>query len=271
MTADEPCKIGAFETSLRVLTAPNPAQKVAQTQTLAADWERRRFLGTAPMGLPLTPSRPDVPALVPPKAVPRRRLGSVEGRCALLHAVAHIEYNAIDLAADMIARFGNDPLLPTERRADFVGDWIKVASDEARHFSLVRARLQDLGYDYGDYPAHNGLWEAAIATHQNFAARLAIAPMVLEARGLDVTPGMIDKLNTVGDTESSAVLMVIYEDEIGHVATGAKWFHYIAKALGKPSQPYFKSLVKTYFKGHLKPPFNHDARSQAGVPIGYYT
>ena len=262
---------GAFEQALRVLQSGDLSQKVTETQVLRHNWSKRPVLGHPPDSIPLSPKRPQAPTLVSPSDVPRRRLGSVEGRRALLHAVAHIEFNAIDLAVDMIARFGNNPLLPEAMRPEFVGDWIKVADDEARHFSLIRARLQSLGVDYGHFPAHNGLWEAAIATHANFAARLAIAPMVLEARGLDVTPGMINKLNKVGDRESSAILTIIYEDEIGHVATGAKWFHRITKLMGETSQTFFKSLVEEYFKGQLKPPFNHAARTLAGVPETYYT
>lgn len=261
---------GAYEQALAVLKAASPDDKKAAAHDLAAHWREERRLGQPVASVPDAPNRPVTPKLVPPGEVPRRRLGSEAGRCALLHAVAHIEFNAIDLAADMICRFGSDPALPDDVRAEFVEDWIKVTDDEARHFGLVRTRLQGLGQDYGHHPAHNGLWEAAIATKDNIAARLAIAPMVLEARGLDVTPKMIEKFNHFKDIESAEILTVIYEDEIGHVATGAKWFHFVAKQQNSDSEALFKELVATYFKGALKPPFNHNARSKAGMPERYY-
>lgn len=262
--------IGAFEQALIVLNSGTLTAKTEATHALAEGWEQHAYLGSLTTAIPDTPARPTRPVLVAPADVPRRRLGSVAGRCALLHAIAHIEFNAIDLAVDMIARFGNSPEIPEDKRAEFVGDWIKVADDEARHFGLVRTRLQELGQDYGDHPAHNGLWEAALATKDNFAARLAIAPMVLEARGLDVTPAMIEKFKRFDDPKSADILTIIYEDEITHVATGAKWFHFVAERMETDSEILFKNLIEQYFKGILKPPFNHPARQKAGVPQRYY-
>ncbi len=152
------------------------------------------------------------------------RLGSVQGRAALLHAVAHIEFNAINLAFDMAVRFAREADQLSLELREFVGDWIRVGGDEARHFGLIAARLKELGFRYGDFPAHDGLWEAAENTADNFLARLAVAPLILEARGLDVTPGMIRRLEGAGDNSSASILKVIYTDEIGHVACGERWF-----------------------------------------------
>jgi len=215
-------------------------------------------------------ARPARPELVIPTKVPRRRLGSPEGRGALLHAVAHIELNAIDLAADMIARFALHPDIAEEDRAKFITDWSSVCDDEARHFTLLADRLKTLGLEYGDHPAHNGLWEAAQTTRDNFAARVAIAPLVLEARGLDVTPGMIERLKSVGDKDSVAVLEIIYSEEIGHVAIGAHWFKYLAAQQTESPESYFHNLVREHFKGQVKSPFNEAARTLAGLSKSYY-
>ena len=216
------------------------------------------------------PARPDKPALVPPHAVKRRKLGSEAGRKALLHAVAHIEFNAIDLAADMITRFTLDPHIKDTDRVAFIRDWSRVCGEEAKHFSMVRARLQSLGTDYGDYDAHGGLWEAAQNTAHDIAARLAIAPMVLEARGLDVTPNMIEKLTQAGDHDSAAILQIIYDEEIGHVSIGTHWFHYVAAQQTLSPRDYFRKLVTEFFRGSVKPPFNIPARELAGLQKHYY-
>jgi len=202
--------------------------------------------------------------------VPRRRLGSAEGRIALLHAVAHIEFNAIDLAFDMAARFHKDIAEAGLDGNAFLADWIRIGEEEARHFGLISDRLSGYGAAYGDLPAHDGLWEAAEATSQNVAARLAVAPMILEARGLDVTPGMIERLTSAGDTKSAAILKIIYEDEIGHVACGKHWFHALCKAHGWAPAATFRTLRTQYFAGVMKPPFNHEARSAAGMDRDYY-
>ena len=260
----------AVTNTLAVLAAGQPAKKVAAADRLAADWADSRDIGKPVKTAPSSPARPVKPPLVPPEEVKRRRLGSQHGRGALLHAVAHIEFNAIDLAADMIARFGHHPDITEETRADFIGDWISVCHDEARHFGLINSRLGELGMAYGDLPAHNGLWQAAVSTKDNFAARLAIAPMVLEARGLDVTPGMIEKLIRHGDIESADILKIIYNDEIGHVAIGARWFQKLARHKGHDAESWFHELVSGFFAGKLKPPFNVQARTLAGLSEGYY-
>ena len=260
----------AFTHAVSVLQSANPFEKKHAAHKLALDWASCGDLGDTALDIPDTPARPDKPDLVSPNETPRRRLGTEAGRCALLHAITHIEFNAINLAADMICRFGPDPIIPDDRRAEFVNDWVKVTDDEARHFGLLTDRLAEMDYAYGDFPAHNGLWEAAINTRQDMGARLAVAPLVLEARGLDVTPAMVNKFKKFGDIKSADILQIIYEDEIRHVATGVKWFHIIADICGEAPKPYFEKLVKAYYKGTLKPPFNHDAREKAGLPKSYY-
>lgn len=262
--------MGASQNALAVLQAAAPEEKVAAAQKLASEWAETADIGLKVNDIPDAPARPQAPKLVPPKEVKRRRLGSPQGRGALLHAIAHIEFNAIDLAADMIARFGHHPDIANTNRSAFIGDWISVCQDEARHFELLQTRLTELNMSYGDLPAHNGLWEAAVKTKSRFEARLAIAPMVLEARGLDVTPTMIEKLTDVGDTDSADILKIIYNEEIGHVAIGARWFQKLAQKKSKNPESWFHDLVRNYYKGQLKPPFNVQARTLAGLKKGYY-
>ena len=215
---------------------------------------------------PPRPARPERPSLGPPKEMPKRRaFGSQAGRIALLHALAHIELNAIDLAWDLVARFSGGGL----SRA-FFDDWVEVAGEEACHFELLVGRLADFDARYGDLPAHDGLWEAAAATANDLLARLAIVPLVLEARGLDVTPEMTARLEQVGDAESAEILRHIYRDEIGHVATGVRWFDRLCLARGLDPEAVFQERVQRFFKGDLKPPLNHEARARAGFPRRYY-
>jgi uncharacterized ferritin-like protein (DUF455 family) len=253
-----------------VLEAGSPADKVAAAQRLTKAWHDNPVIGTVLPRVNDSPARPNTPKLVTPSDVKRRRLGTEAGRAALLHAVAHIEFNAIDLAADMLARFAMDRRIDETERHDFCSDWISVCDDEARHFGLVTTRMAQMNMTYGDLPAHNGLWEAALATKDNFAARLAIAPMVLEARGLDVTPAMIEKLQAQKDEASAAVLRTIYEEEVRHVAIGRKWFKKVAKYSPASEVSQFHSLVRQYFKGTLKPPFNALARTKADLPPEFY-
>jgi len=264
----------ALKSAYKVLTTANATQKAQVAREFRADWLKNREIGSAqkdlPPALPAFPARPEKPHLVSPTQVPRRRLGTAKGRGALLHAIAHIELNAIDLAADMIARFSHDPLIAAQDRHEFIDDWSSVCDDEARHFMLLQERLEQLGMTYGDCVAHNGLWDAAMDTRHTFPARLAIAPLVLEARGLDVTPNMINKLTQQNDMESVTILETIYTEEIGHVRIGAKWFQYIAKALKESPKPLFHALVKSHYKGKVKPPFNVQARTLAGLSEEYY-
>ena len=215
---------------------------------------------------PPRPARPQRPELRMPRDMARRRKsGSAAGRIALLHALAHIELNAVDLAWDLIARF-HDAALPRL----FFHDWLGVAAEEAEHFSLLSARLQALGSFYGALPAHDGLWEAAAATALDLLGRLAVVPLVLEARGLDVTPTMILRLERAGDSDSAAILRIILRDEIGHVAVGVRWFRFLCRERGLDPQAVFQDRVRRYFGGALKPPFNRAARDHAGFPAEYY-
>ena len=254
----------------QVLLTSDPRAKASRARQMRQDWLENKQIGSPPDALPEQPARPVRPHLVPPKDVPRRRLGSPQGRAALLHAIAHIELNAIDLAADMIVRFSQHEQIRAEDVTDFISDWTSVCDDEARHFIMLSDRMDALGVSYGDYPAHNGLWEAALTTRNNFPARVAIAPLVLEARGLDVTPGMIERLKSVGDHTSIDILSVIYEEEIGHVAIGARWFKYLAAQQPDSPESFFHALVRAHFKGQVKSPFNEKARTIAGLSRAYY-
>ncbi len=258
--------------AIDVLQAASAPAKVSAAHQMAAYWGKAadREVKYDKTTIIPPPGRPQKPELVAPKDVKRRRLGSLQGRTALLHAIAHIEFNAIDLAADMVARFGHDKRITETRRQDFITDWVQVCDDEARHFTMIQNRLSELGSLYGALPAHGGLWQAAQATSHDLAARLVIAPMVLEARGLDVTPGMTEKLKHAGDPESAALLDVIYREEIAHVAAGTRWFYYICQRENRVPDLYFKSLLKTHYKGVLKPPFNTKARELAGMDACLY-
>ena len=203
------------------------------------------------------PGRPDKPKLVAPRKVPRRSLATKQGRVALIHAITHIEFNAINLALDAIYRFQE---LPDQ----YYRDWIQVAFEEAQHFSMLRQRLQQLDHDYGDYDAHNGLWEMAVKTADNFVVRMALIPRVLEARGLDVTPGMILRLQNHGDTATANILKIIFEQEIGHVAIGSRWFKYACNVQGLLPEKKFQDLLHEYLDGELRGPFQVEARRQAG-------
>jgi uncharacterized ferritin-like protein (DUF455 family) len=249
-----------------ILRAADPADKVARARTLAADWRRRHAAFLSPGDPPSRPARPERPLLLLPRDMPKRRAGgSAQKRIALLHALAHIELNAIDLAWDIIARFAT-----TETPRGFFDDWIKVGEEEAIHFSLLQARLVDLGAHYGDLPAHDGLWQAAEETAQDLLARLAIVPLVLEARGLDVTPATIVDFRRAGDEPSAAILDRIYRDEIGHVAAGMRWFRHFAEEAGLDAKQAWQERVRRHFKGTLKPPFNDDARRDAGFDPEFY-
>jgi len=229
------------------------------TQTFAA-LDVGRLFAPDP-GAPATaieiPGRPDRPKLVPPRDVPQRGLGSMEGRAALVHAVAHIEFNAINLAWDAVLRFAGMP-------AEYYRDWASVAADEARHFGMLSRRLKELGRGYGDFDAHNGLWEMAVKTSDSCLARMALVPRVLEARGLDVTPGMIARLRSVGDDTTADILDIILREEVAHVAAGTRWFRYCCECEGRDPAATFKDLLRERLAGGLRGPFNLDARRSAG-------
>ncbi|MCI5073921.1 ferritin-like domain-containing protein [Oricola sp.] len=253
--------------AVAALSAADLDEKVRVTRQTAAQWRGRSLSLRAPAdpAIPDRPGRPDRPELVAPRLLKKRALNTVNGRIALMHALAHIELNAIDLALDIVARFAQMPIPPS-----FFDNWMQVADDEARHFTLLRDRLRSLGADYGDLPAHDGLWQAATDTRGDLIARLAIVPLVLEARGLDVTPGLAAKLREFGDTETAAILDVIYHDEKTHVAVGAKWFRFFCARHGIDAASRFQALVSEHFHGQVKPPFNDRARSAAGLTPLFY-
>jgi len=203
------------------------------------------------------PGRPENPELINPSELKQRKLGSELGRATLIHAILHIEFNAINLALDAVYRFRDMP-------DDYYGDWLKVASEEAYHFSLLEKRLNDMGYAYGDMPAHNGLWEMVLKTDHDVLIRMALVPRVLEARGLDVTPGMIEKLNKVGDKETVDILDIILRDEIGHVAIGSYWFKYCCQLQDLEPKQTFRNLLIEYMGGGPNKPLHQEARLQAG-------
>ncbi len=230
-----------------ILNTAAPAEKVAQAIALAAAWRDGTAAFEGAGNPPSRPARPERPKLLPPREMPRRKAGgNAEKRVALLHALAHIELNAIDLAWDIIARFAT-PVTPRE----FLEDWIKVGEEEAIHFSLLEVRLNELGASYGDLPAHDGLWQAAEETAHDLLSRLAIVPLVLEARGLDVTPATIADFRRAGDDSSAEILERIYKDEIRHVATGMRWFHHFATQTGLEPKSAWQEQVRKHFKGTL--------------------
>ncbi len=248
-----------------VLETATPRDKVMRARQVARDWRLGRLDPIFDVAMPNRPARPEHPQLLPPGQMPaRRRAGSIAGRIAMLHAFAHIEFSAIDLAFDMAGRFGAG--LPK----DFIDDWLSVGADEAMHFMLLERRLAQFGSFYGALPAHDGLWESAAQTASDILARLAIVPMVLEARGLDVSPATIARLEKMGDTTSARILQRIYTDEIRHVGFGSKWFAALAESSGEQPATLWQTLVKRYFRGQLKPPFNDSARLRAGLTRDYY-
>ena len=255
--------------AVQVLTTADGRQKTALGRAHAATWRAARAAGTSlPIGHrtpPDQPARPEKPELLPPRDVPRRRPGSPTGRIALLHAVAHIELNAVDLHWDIIARFTDHPM-----PLGFYDDWVQAADDEAKHFNLLCDCLEALGSHYGAMPAHAFMWQAASDTAHDLQGRLAVVPMVLEARGLDVTPGMISLFRAAGNSQAVAALETIYGEEVAHVAYGSKWFNWLCGSTGDDPKPVFHSLVRRYFHGALKPPFNEEKRAEAGIPPDFY-
>jgi uncharacterized ferritin-like protein (DUF455 family) len=252
--------------AVRVLCTALPSEKVERGRDFAAMWRAGEISEIGAAQPPDRPARPQNPRLLLPRDLPKRRISAApEGRIALLHALAHIELNAVDLAWDVIARFGGAAM----PRA-FHDDWVRVADEESGHFALLAARLEALGAAYGDLPAHDGLWAAAESTAHDPLARLAVVPLVLEARGLDVTPAMIERLKAVGDGESAGILKIIYRDEIGHVAVGKRWFDHLVRRRGDDPVVIWQGLVRRYFKGGVKPPFNVPAREAAGFSAAFY-
>ena len=249
-----------FAAARACLDADTPDEKPALTLAMAGAFARGELAipADAPPPEPIRmPGRPPRPRLVHPRDLPRRGFGSDEGRAAFIHAVAHIEFNAIDLAWDAVYRFRGMPHA-------FYADWVSVAKDEARHFAMLRARLNELGHDYGDFDAHNGLWEMAEKTAHDGLARMALVPRVLEARGLDVTPGMIERLRALGDLRTVEILETILREEVAHVAAGSRWYRWHCQRAGVEPRARFRELLAEYASGYLRGPFNIQARLLAG-------
>lgn len=251
-----------FETTHRCLQCRDPYTKAENTRDLATHF-REGLLALSdncppkPIG---EPGRPERPQLVAPKELHRRSLHTPEGHAALIHAIAHIEFNAINLALDAVYRFRDMPQA-------YYDDWLQVADEEAYHFQLVRDHLNSLGYDYGDFDAHNGLWEMAQKTADDPLVRMALVPRVLEARGLDVTPGIMKKLADHGDTAAVAVLEIILRDEIGHVEIGTRWFRYLCDQRNIEPDATFRGLFEEYMGAagsRVKGTLHRSARLAAG-------
>ena len=261
-----PCSL--LEYALQIVECSDLGTKVELAKKAAQAWHHRKLsLGvrSTQLKMPERPGRPEKPKLLAPKEMPKRSAAGEKGRIALLHSLAHIELNAIDMTWDLIGRFGWAKMPIT-----FFDNWVRVGVEEAKHFELLSKRLIALGAAYGDLPAHDGLWQTAQDTGEDLLARIAIVPLVLEARGLDVTPSMIKKMEAHNDHESAKILSIIYRDEKYHVAFGCKWFRYLCEREGKIPEQAFHKLVRKHFKGHIKPPFNDKARSEAGLTPGFY-
>lgn len=237
---------------------PDPLVKKAIIDAMAEDWaEERLTLESVTVERVSKPGRPDKPVLVPPRELAKRKISTVEGRAVIVHAVAHIEFNAMNLALDALYRFQDMPV-------DYYHDWLLVTKEEAYHCSLMLERLEQLGFHYGDFPAHNGLWEMAVKTDHGLLERMGMVPRVFEARGLDVTPGMIKRFNGVQDHETVRRLEIILRDEIGHVAIGNRWFEYACQQAGVEVIPTFQNLLQEYMQGQIRGPFYTKARLEAG-------
>ena len=268
MSTDRPDRHTSLRgAALAALTSPVLADKVRLTQDAGTRWFERRIGLFSPNDPPLTlrPGRPDKPDLVAPRFVPRRSAHTPQGRIAMIHALAHIELNAIDRALDIVARFAAERV-----PRSFFDGWMTVAMEEAKHFGLLSERLVELGSFYGAQPAHDGLWQAVGATGDDLTARLAVVPLILEARGLDVTPSLLVKLNETGDRRTAEILEIIYNDEKKHVAIGAKWFRFLCARQRVDPAARFQELVRACFRGEVKAPFNDRARAEAGLTPTFY-
>jgi uncharacterized ferritin-like protein (DUF455 family) len=251
-----------------IVCAVAPAEKVRLAKLTAKAWFGRQLsLGrlSTDAGMPDRPGRPGKPELISPRNMPKRSTGGEKGRFAMLHALAHIELNAVDMTWDLVGRF-----IHADVPRDFFDNWVQVGLEETKHYEMLAARLVEMGGQYGDLPAHDGLWQSAQATGHDLLARIAVVPLVLEARGLDVTPSILASLEAAGDPASAGILGIIYRDEKRHVAYGAKWFRYLCGQAGLAPEPAFHKMVRENFRGPIKPPFNESARSEAGLSPGFY-
>jgi uncharacterized ferritin-like protein (DUF455 family) len=251
--------VNVHDEARAVLAEPSVAAKLAGAERLWQAWQAGRLdAGPLTEAQPLLDAgRPARPVLAPARAMPRRDLNTPEGHAALIHALAHIEFNAINLALDAVYRFQALP-------AAYYGDWLRVAAEEAYHFRLLRDHLVSLGHDYGDFPAHGGLWEMARRTARDPLRRMALVPRLLEARGLDVTPDIQRRLRSHGDRAGADILDIILRDEIGHVAAGDRWFRHLCAARGLPVAATFRALLEAEGIPLPRRPLNEAARRQAG-------
>jgi uncharacterized ferritin-like protein (DUF455 family) len=244
--------------ALDILCLSDPVAKAAQTRALFATLDPAAVDPAAQHHEPVAlPGRPTLPKLVSPNAVPRRSPATAEGRAALLHAITHIEFNAINLALDAVWRFAGMP-------PKYYADWLGVASEEALHFTLLREHLVALGFDYGSFEAHDGLWAMTQRTAHDITARMALVPRTLEARGLDATPPMQARLRQAGDERAAKILGVILRDEVGHVAIGNHWYRWLCERDGHEPVTHYAELAKRHHAPRLHPPFNFEARRAAG-------
>lgn len=252
-------KPSLFSQAELCLKACEPAEKIALSYAAAEAWQQGEL--SLEKHVPILrfeePGRPDKPELVPARELNRRKPNSKTGHAALIHSICHIEFNAINLAWDAVYRFQDMP-------DEFYHDWVRVAKEEAYHFELLSSHLNTLGFVYGDFTAHNGLWESALQTAHDPMVRMALVPRVLEARGLDVTPGIVKKLESIGDSKAVDILAIVHHDEIGHVEAGTRWFRYFCEARELNAEETFKKLINQYMKGILRGPFDHDVRKRAG-------
>lgn len=255
--------------AVAVLQTSDAKEKCALSREYAAVWQEARDAGReiaiGDATPPMKPARPEKPETLDPRDVPMRKPGTLEGRLAMMHAIAHIELNAVDLHWDMVARFPE-----IEFPIGFFDDWVSAADDEAKHFGLMSDCLEAHGSHYGAFAAHAGMWRSAEETAHDIMARLAVVPMVLEARGLDVTPGMIKLFKQAKETQGVTALEVIYAEEVAHVAYGSKWFHFLCGRENLDPKPTFHALVKKYFHSPLRPPFNEEKRADAGLAPDFY-
>jgi len=248
-----------FEAAMRCIEIQDPFEKTSSTRVLHERWLANE-LSTASLNEPeriMNPGRPERPLLVSPRKVPKRSFYSRQGLMRLAHAIAHIEFNAINLALDAVYRFRSMP-------HDYYTDWLCVAAEESSHFLMLARYLQTNDAQYGDFDAHNGLWEMALKTDNDVMIRMALVPRVLEARGLDVTPAMIDKLEKVGEQQLVEILQVIHKEEIGHVLVGTRWFNYMCSHRELSPRKVFVELLDEYMNGAIQGPFDKDSRLQAG-------
>ena len=248
-----------FKRAESCLKASSPLEKIRLSYETSSLWQQQQLSleKLTPVLKFENPGRPEKPELVPPRELNRRKITSKEGHAALIHSICHIEFNAINLAWDAVYRFQD---MPTQ----FFDDWVNVAKEETYHFELLSEHLASLGYAYGDFSAHNGLWESALETAFDPMVRMALVPRVLEARGLDVTPGIVKKLEGIGDNRAVEILAIIHHDEIGHVDVGTRWFRYLCEERELNSENVFKELINKYMKGRLRGPFDHAVRKRAG-------